>query len=72
MIKFPDLPNVPTTVDDETREFLEAVRNILEMAITNRGGEESKFVTIEMLQNLGFDTEVTKTVEPQYDFSSLL
>ncbi len=71
MVKLPNVPNVPIGLDPELRDFLQAIKDILEIVTSNRGGEGSKFVTREQLENLGIDIKMLDEVEPQYDFSSL-
>lgn len=75
MVKFPAIPSIeslPPDTNDELRNMLIKIIELLEMATTTRGGELSKMVTKQMLQDAGFDIRMLQIGEPKYDFSSLL
>lgn len=76
MVNFPAIPSIeslPSDTNDELRNMLIKIIELLEMATTTRGGELSKMVTKQMLENAGFDTNMLEeNGEQTYDFSSLL
>ena len=76
MVKFPAIPaieSLPSDTSNELRNMLIKIIELLEMATTTRGGELSKMVTKQMLENAGFDTNMLEeNGEQTYDFSSLL
>ena len=76
MVKYPAIPSIDTLPQDtsnELRNMLIKIIELLEMATTMRGGELSKMVTKQMLENAGFDINMLKDNDEQtYDFSSLL
>ncbi|MCK5017099.1 MAG: hypothetical protein KAS32_08500 [Candidatus Peribacteraceae bacterium] len=63
-VNFPALPPIPKNVDDETRQFLLTVVEILEMMTNARGGENTKAVTKQMLEDSGMDVSVLEEGEP--------
>ena len=75
MVKYPAIPSIetlPIDTNNELRNMLIKIIELLEMATTTRGGELSKMVTKQMLEDAGFDTLMLEEGEPKYDFSSLL
>jgi hypothetical protein len=72
MASLPSLGNIDhLDLDPELKQFLRTVKDLMEIMLTSKGGV-NRVVTREILINLGLDINVADTVEPQYDFSSLL
>lgn len=68
MPNFPSAPPIPSELTPEMEDYLLWVQEVLEMFLTDRGGDLSKIVTKQMLQDAGMDVSVLDSGEPTYVF----